>query len=306
MRRHCLIALVGLVFVMCSALANAFEFRLEATPHVNDTTVKMGVPFSIDIYMNNNDSLDNSDGFRTGISMPLTFYSVAKGGYSAINTITHVNVGGEGPTGNMVFFNGFQGTPTSPIWSAYKEIYCESYDGTLPDKMNYTGLTLTGWSFKLGELKYMEFHFQIDQEGWFCVDSGDMANDNYDWLWEDPSPSFGGPYCWLIAQGEGVREIETDLLPKDFELGQNYPNPFNSSTVIEFALPVRAKVNISIFNVLGQRVKTVVDDEYEAGRYMADWDGTSENGQAVASGMYFYKIEADNKYSNTKKLMILK
>jgi len=94
-------------------------------------------------------------------------------------------------------------------------------------------------------------------------------------------------------------------LPTEFGLSQNVPNPFNPSTVVEYALPKDAQVNLSIYNVLGQHVKTLVDEMQRAGRQSVTWDGTDASGTSVASGVYFYKIRAGD-FSNTKKMLLLK
>lgn len=97
----------------------------------------------------------------------------------------------------------------------------------------------------------------------------------------------------------------SDGLPKTFALEQNYPNPFNPTTELAFALPKAAHVELSVFNVLGQKVATVVNGEYPAGEHTATWDGTNSNGGSVSSGVYFYRIEAGD-YSKTRKMMLLK
>lgn len=94
-------------------------------------------------------------------------------------------------------------------------------------------------------------------------------------------------------------------LPTDFALSQNVPNPFNPTTDISFALPKDAKVSLAIYNVLGQHVKTLVDDYMRAGQQTVSWDGTDGSGRTVASGVYFYKLNA-NEFSQTKKMMMLK
>jgi hypothetical protein len=96
-----------------------------------------------------------------------------------------------------------------------------------------------------------------------------------------------------------------DLLPESFGLRQNYPNPFNPDTRIAFDLPKSVNVRIDIFNVLGQKVSTLINEYKEAGTHQVTWNGTSESGGSVASGMYFYRIEADE-FSDTKKMMMLK
>ncbi|MHB1049557.1 MAG: T9SS type A sorting domain-containing protein [Bacteroidota bacterium] len=93
--------------------------------------------------------------------------------------------------------------------------------------------------------------------------------------------------------------------PSEFILEQNFPNPFNPSTTIRFSLPVRSKVTVSIYNVLGQRVATVVNEFKEPGEYSALWNGRNEQGLPVASGMYIYHIAA-GEYTAAKKMMLLK
>lgn len=94
--------------------------------------------------------------------------------------------------------------------------------------------------------------------------------------------------------------VKGEALPIVFELKQNYPNPFNPSTIISYALPKASHVTISIYNVLGREVVTLVDEEKAAGRYEVNWDAS-----ANASGVYFYRIQADD-FSETKKMMMLK
>ncbi|EQB62849.1 MAG: Subtilisin-like protein serine protease [candidate division Zixibacteria bacterium RBG-1] len=104
-----------------------------------------------------------------------------------------------------------------------------------------------------------------------------------------------------------VRDIPnaTAGLPKKFELGQNYPNPFNASTVIKFDLPQSSKVKLDIYNILGQKVKSLVDEKLSAGYKKVTWDGTNQNGNSVASGIYFYRLQTD-KFIEAKKMVMLK
>lgn len=102
-----------------------------------------------------------------------------------------------------------------------------------------------------------------------------------------------------------VYESEGEILPESFELGQNNPNPFNPSTSIDFALPKSANVKVEIFNILGQKVKTVVDEYLSAGYKKVTWDGTDNTGKTVASGVYLYRMTADD-FTATKKMMLMK
>lgn len=88
-------------------------------------------------------------------------------------------------------------------------------------------------------------------------------------------------------------------------LAQNYPNPFNISTKIEYSLGARSRVTITIFDILGRKVKTVIDREQPAGNYTAVWDGTDADGRPMSSGVYFYRIQADN-LKESKKALLLK
>lgn len=103
----------------------------------------------------------------------------------------------------------------------------------------------------------------------------------------------------------GINDHHNGTLPDQFELGQNYPNPFNPTTTITYALPTRAHVTLAIYNLLGQLVKSVVDETEPAGQYSAVWDGKDGNGRLVASGVYFYKLTADT-YSASRKMLLLK
>jgi hypothetical protein len=89
-------------------------------------------------------------------------------------------------------------------------------------------------------------------------------------------------------------------LPATFALKQNYPNPFNPSTEIAFDLPKSSNVNLTIYNVLGQQVETLVDSRLDAGAHVVTWDANR-----YSSGVYFYRITTENNVE-TKKMMLLK
>jgi hypothetical protein len=98
---------------------------------------------------------------------------------------------------------------------------------------------------------------------------------------------------------------EEDNLPTSFSVSQNYPNPFNPATQFKFDLPRASQVKIEIFNILGQRVKTLVDERRRAGSHVVDWNGQDERGVEVSSGVYFYRMWADE-FSDIKKMVLLK
>jgi len=97
----------------------------------------------------------------------------------------------------------------------------------------------------------------------------------------------------------------TDNIPTDFMLNQNYPNPFNPSTTIEYSLPTRSNVNISVYNILGRKVTTLINKNQTAGNHSVTWNGANNQNQQVSSGIYFYRIET-NDFTTTKKMTLLK
>jgi predicted outer membrane repeat protein len=121
------------------------------------------------------------------------------------------------------------------------------------------------------------------------------------------------PGCEVIgAFGEGCQYSSVERaelkVPATFQLGPAVPNPFNPITEISYGIPAASgpsKVTLRVFNALGQRVKTLVDDEQAAGYYAVTWDGRDHNGVTVASGVYFYRIEWSGKVE-TKRMVLLK
>lgn len=95
------------------------------------------------------------------------------------------------------------------------------------------------------------------------------------------------------------------LLPATFALEQNFPNPFNPSTAISYRLPTSGQVRLEVFNMLGQRVRRLVDQFMEAGNYTATWDSRDETGERVSSGIYLYRMTA-GEFTETRKMMLLK
>lgn len=153
---------------------------------------------------------------------------------------------------------------------------------------------------------------------WWVVDGGGMINSS------TPSyRAYGAVGQSFIGYSEGganklysgffhpgllpteVKEIESPDLPTEFKLTQNYPNPFNPATVIEYSLPKSAHVTIEIYNLLGQKVNILVDEDQKVGSYRVDWDGKDKQGGEMASGIYFYRIQAGG-FVKCKKMILLK
>lgn len=99
--------------------------------------------------------------------------------------------------------------------------------------------------------------------------------------------------------------IDGSSLPTSYAVSQNYPNPFNPTTTISYALPEAGEVTVDVYNVVGQKVRTLVEGHQEAGEYQVVWDGKDTNGSQVASGVYFYRAQMNN-FSETRKMVLLK
>ena len=95
------------------------------------------------------------------------------------------------------------------------------------------------------------------------------------------------------------------LGPTSFKLEQNVPNPFNPATTIAYEIPQAGPVRLVVYNLLGQQVKTLVDETVDAGAYTAVWDGRDALGNAVASGVYMYRMEG-NGFSQVRRMLFLK
>jgi len=103
---------------------------------------------------------------------------------------------------------------------------------------------------------------------------------------------------WTLT-GSFLEGSEVDL-PREFALSNNYPNPFNASTVIEYQLPVRSSVKLEVYNLLGNKVATLVEGEQKAGYKSVTWDAS-----VVSSGIYFYKLTAGD-FTETRRMMLVK
>jgi len=116
-------------------------------------------------------------------------------------------------------------------------------------------------------------------------------------------PSFTKGVVNVLA--DDVQSLGGDGMPHDYSLDQNYPNPFNASTVIKFNTKHDGHVRIDVYNIIGQKVKTLVDEFRHFGPQAADWDGTDLSGSAVPTGLYFYRLVTSD-FTSVKKMLLLK
>jgi len=162
-----------------------------------------------------------------------------------------------------------------------------------------------------------------DPDGTYYPDESDYCNWCYTWCsshdcpWCSCSHSHcfncwqkGKAFWWLLARVSGWSSsvgVEPDGgtdLPETFALEQNYPNPFNPRTEIHFTLPSAGHVKLEIFNIVGQKVTTIIDGSLSAGNHTIQWDGNDSYGRQVATGIYFYRLKAGGSI-DTKKMVLL-
>ena len=95
------------------------------------------------------------------------------------------------------------------------------------------------------------------------------------------------------------------LLPDEFALHHNYPNPFNPVTTLRYDIPENSHVNVTIYDMLGRQVKTLINQAQDAGYRSVIWNATNDYGKPVSAGIYLYQIQA-GEYMQTKKMVLLK
>jgi hypothetical protein len=108
-----------------------------------------------------------------------------------------------------------------------------------------------------------------------------------------------------FGAGVAVEKILKDMFPQEYSLSQNYPNPFNPETTIEYQLPRSGKVQLMVFNILGQKVATLYDGFQKMGTHHVKWNGLDDKGNAVPSGLYLYRLKMGS-ITKTAKMMLLK
>jgi ligand-binding sensor domain-containing protein len=158
----------------------------------------------------------------------------------------------------------------------------------------FDGINWVTYNFKNSGLAYDNvYSVAIDSKGnkWFGTGEGGVS---------------------FLGTPTEVKEEPFENLPKEFSLYQNYPNPFNPITTIPFTvygsqLIVHRPIHttLKIYNILGQLVKILVDEEKFPGNYNSNWDGKDNSGKEVSSGIYFYQLKT-NDYTDTKKMLLLK
>ena len=115
-------------------------------------------------------------------------------------------------------------------------------------------------------------------------------------------------YTYTVTDANGATaSLSLQTLPAAFSLANNFPNPFNPTTTIQYALPQAVDVELTVYNVLGQPVRTLVAEHQSAGRYVVEWDATDDSGHSLSSGMYFYHLQAGGgAFRKVEKMLLLR
>ena len=165
-------------------------------------------------------------------------------------------------------------------------------DGSMSD----TSMAVAGWFPTIGELAapLLEDSVAVMTFSWNVY-----ASDPW-----DSTASLNGPRT-LTIDVSGLLALDGIGLPDVFALHNNYPNPFNPVTNITYDIPEVAQVTLEIYNVSGQKVRTLAQGQHEPGRYRIQWNATNDYGNPLSSGMYIYRIHAGD-FVSVKKLILMK
>ena len=171
-------------------------------------------------------------------------------------------------------------------------ITVESTVGTNPTAIGYTNMNYSNSNVIL-------VVDGVDYDTSLANDSGTVFH-NYNGDWTG-----GHTFTWKKESSYVNESIINPESKISYSLSINYPNPFRSSTEIMYSLPVGGNVNLVIYNILGQKVRTLVNGHRNSGYYRILWDGKDANNQSVSNGIYFYRLTAGN-YKAEKKMILIR
>lgn len=212
------------------------------------------------------------------------------------------------PQGAIDFgkFNIAEQNVTLPVsLSNSSNVVALSFDIDLGSNVEFQGVTSgslpKGWmvssNFENGKLR-------LAMVGLTPLQDGNVASLNFKLKDKQQVVNVYGSVN-LNGQVTSALDAKIREIPSEFALSQNYPNPFNPTTNIRYSIAENSVVTLTIYNMLGQQVRSLVNAEQEAGYYTVSWDGTNEYGSKVASGIYIYRISA-GKFTSTIKMNLLK
>ncbi len=189
------------------------------------------------------------------------------------------------------------------------DYFSQSFSDTLhndPEYVSHDAYWLLVESHSGGDWRLVEYHNYRQIESFEGMNF-QPGQEQYAVSYDSIKPTYTEPeYAILIfPRVSGVEDEIQSSLPKDFELLQNHPNPFNAATAIRYRLSRSAHVMLDVYNILGQKVATLVDENQDAGSMEVTWDGKDQQGRDLASGVYFYELRAGD-MRQTKRMVLLK
>ena len=238
-------------------------------------------------------------------------------------------------TGEMILYNSANsGLPDNDVEALAIDAQGNKWIGTSGGLAKFDGTNWTVYNTDNSELLSNHVSALIidaQENIWIGSPGGGLAKfDGTNWMVYDPDNSglpdhlvwaltidaqeniwigTGGGGLAVYREGgvisTGVEERRSAEVPSRFSLSQNHPNPFNASTTIRYALPEASKVEVAIYDALGRRVRTLVSGRRSAGKHRVVWDGKGEEGRAIGSGVYVYRLKGDH-FSKARKMMMLK
>ncbi len=272
------------------------------------------------IYSSNNARAQAGDTIWVGTSKGRVYRSANRG---QTWTVAQTSLGQNAQIHSLAFRNGRSGLAASAYdGTSFKNQMAETNDGgvtwtTIPAPASpmLTSITYvpgTANSHVLVSATFRPGSSYTSDGGatWTNVDNSRyyiavaFASPSAGWAGGYTTATFGGMYKWVGPVLE-VAERNDERVPIGFELSQNYPNPFNPSTIIQYELPHASQVRLAIYNLLGERVRTLVDAKESAGVKRVTWDGRNERGERVSTGVYVYRLDA-GELSTAKRLLFMK
>lgn len=182
------------------------------------------------------------------------------------------------------------------------DIFSMVYDGSY---ISDTKLLSKGYYLD-GSIARQEYVYFNDFQNWVSSFELVRYDQNYDFLiYEDFDSDGNGIFGVYINSGQTSLENANTQYLHEFVLEQNYPNPFNPNTVITYKLPVASNIELTIYNLIGQKVTTLVNERQSAGIYQIKWDGYNQNGNQMASGVYLYRLITGS-FVETRKMVLLR
>ena len=238
--------------------------------------------------------INNSEVALTNVSVTDNTASFG-GGMSVGNsdvTLTHVTISGNTATTSG---GGFLSTPFS--------------NNTLTNSIIWNNSPESIYAFATTTISYSDIQGGWGGEGNIDADPLFCNPDSSDFTLAENSPCVGTGESGVNmgAFGVGCEALSTDkdVIPLKYLLHQNYPNPFNPVTTLRYDLPEDALVNITIYDMMGRQISTLVSSLQSAGYKSIQWNGTNDAGQPVSAGLYMYTIQTGD-FKQTKKMVLLK